>query len=321
MSANQPPRENVLRNLMAQARLSDQELAQRILQSIDSDYWAKLCPELSLEGGTAGAVVEAVTLDVDAEKSYVESFVQDGYFRTEPLFTSSAITRMRTGIENLRKAGWPPVFSFVYDQFWQISRTPSMLNMLSKMLGPNYRQSSDIWCYYIPPISGAKGWPPHTDGIEMPHRLTIWIPMLDATIDNACMYVIPRSNTPKSLGEFHHLKSVSLADLRTLLQGSRALPARAGSVLGWDFGLIHWGSSSTRLAQPRISIAMEFIGDKAIPKNIECPLLDALGELPSFSQRLHAIGKSLLEYTRFEPMMFRFKELAEGLIPKPEISP
>jgi hypothetical protein len=58
---------------------------------------------------------------------------------------------------------------------------------------------------------------------------------------------------------------------------------------------------------------VEFVARDAPPRADERPLLDASG-LPSFSERLHAIGKGLLEYQKFAPIVSRFAPLAERLM-------
>src|SRR5207245_2078717 len=123
----------------------------------------------------------------------------EGYFQAEPLFSVRVIQRLRNGIEVLRKEDWPPVFSFIYDEFWLATRGPSLAGLLSTALGPEHRQIPHLWTFYIPPTRGATGWLPHVDGWEKSdgsgdrsNRLTVWIPLSEATLENGCMYVIPK---------------------------------------------------------------------------------------------------------------------------------
>ena len=95
--------------------------------------------------------------------------------------------------------------------------------------------------------------------------------------------------------------------LEALLQGTRALPARAGSCLGWGHDVVHWGSivkgtdSSARM-EPRISIAVEFIAARQEATSWEQPTLSCDG-MPTLAERLHAVGKCLARYSKFEPIM------------------
>src|SRR5207244_2616081 len=109
------------------------------------------------------------------------------------------------------------------------------------------------------PTPGASGWPPHCDDANRPNRVTVWIPLSDATLDNGCMYVVPRDR--------------AAADADARLQACRALPAAAGSILGWNFDVLHWGSTCTRPGEPRIAISQEFIAPGAATAADELPLV------------------------------------------------
>jgi hypothetical protein len=60
-------------------------------------------------------------------------------------------------------------------------------------------------------------------------------------------------------------------------------------------------------------MAVEFIAGHAEPTDDEEPLFDGCGALPTFRQRLQVIGKGILEYERFEPQLFRYREFARDL--------
>jgi hypothetical protein len=124
------------------------------------------------------------------------------------------------------------VFSFVYDQFWAAPWAPSIGDLALKYLGQGYRQNPNLWTYYVAPQKGAGGWPPHTDSGRV-DRLTVWIPLTDTSVDNGCIYVIPRDRMPACLPQdFHAITAVNWQELTGLLHSVRALPARAASALG-----------------------------------------------------------------------------------------
>src|SRR5205085_11032328 len=112
---------------------------------------------------------------------------------------------------------------------------------------------------------------------------------------------------------FPKLTNLSIADAKVLLQSSRALPVSAGSVLGWEHDVIHWGAACVLSHEPRVSISQEFIGEGIEPSIDELPLLDAR-RLPTFEQRLFAIATAIVAYQRFEPLTLRYLELAERLL-------
>jgi hypothetical protein len=306
--------DDILLQLLERARLSEAEVASRLQNAQDPGYWQKLNPKLSVGEGQSTEGTEAFPFDSRHKSELLKRFDQEGYFQASPLLSKLVIEDMRGAIEVLRKEQWPPVFALVYDQLWRVTRTPSLVQLLSEILGPGYKQTSNAWCHYVGPTKGSSGWPPHIDGYDMPNRLSMWIPFSDATLDNGCIYVVPQDRVPQNLGNFSKLTSISRAELQALLQSSRALPAQAGSILAWHFQVIHWGSTPGRAEHPRISMAVEFIAGHAQPISDEEPLFEGNAALPTFRQRLHVIGKGILEYERFEPSLFRYREFANRLL-------
>jgi len=213
-------------------------------------------------------------------------------------------------IERLRDTGWPPVFSFVYDEFWDVVRTPSLHKLVSRFLGEGYEQNSLMWTYYVVQAKGASGWPPHTDSKGRDTRLTVWVPLSDATVENGCIYVIPSDQVPPGVQpNYRDIETVTKDQLSQFLRAARALPAVAGTLMGWHHELVHWGSSATGDAAPRISIAVEFCGPTATLRKEEEPLFSP-SHSPSFTERIQAISKGILGYAKFEPLMTRFETLS-----------
>src|SRR5262249_5447257 len=142
-------------------------------------------------------------------------------------------------------------------EYWLLYH--KLKHVLAHLLGADFKVRPDFWAWYLNPSKSESGWPPHRDGDPdglLPDgrskSLTIWIPLTDSTPLNGCMYVVPRDRDPTyntfQRDEWRH----ELADVR-------ALPAAAGSVLGWNTEVLHWGShSAPRARQPRISVALEF---------------------------------------------------------------
>jgi hypothetical protein len=309
--------EHALRQLLARTRLTEEQLSSHLNNALSETYWRFLNPALSIDGKGACTFLEAKPIDAQRTEELVRRLATEGYFCTESILPASEIGRMRTCIDVLRDGGWPLVFAFLYDEFWLASRSPSLVAFLSAALGPDYKQIPRIWTHYVQPMKNATGWPPHVDGPGKSDRLTVWIPISDATLENGCMYVIPRDVTIRRIGEqFAGLNTIECKDVKVLLQGARALPARAGSILGWAFDVVHWGSACASQGEPRISISMEFISGTARPEKDEQPLLDSHSQLPSFPQRLYAIGTAIQAYERFEPLLIRFVELAKRLLEK-----
>jgi hypothetical protein len=223
-------------------------------------------------------------------------------------------SRMRTTVDELRGAGWPSVFSYVYDDFWAVWRTPSLVKFLSANLGEGYLQTAGVWTYRVDPEKQGSGWRPHVDSRDDVARLSIWIPLTDATIRNGCMYVVPKDEVPPGLpSSYLDWTSVSTANLGSLLHAVTPLPAQRGSILGWDNRLIHWGGKARGSGGDiRMSIAAEFLPAGTRPKRSERPALGL--NLPDFPTRLRIIAQAILSYERFEPMMRRYGGLARRLV-------
>lgn len=297
--------------LRAASLLSREECDSRLAQARAPEYWRRLQPGLSVEGRVAAQTLEVSPLGVDVLRAQAARLTRAGYFHTPGIIDPNVITEMRACINTLRQEGWPPVFAFLYDEFWRVVRVPSLVRLVSTYLGEGYLQNANIWTYYVPPVNGARGWPPHTDSTQK--RLTVWIPLTDATVENGCIYVVPMDRTPSPPPTLDgDQMEITGATLGHLLQSVRALPANAGSLLGWNHQVIHWGSmSSESAAEPRISIAVEFVQRAEGDTNHR---LIEITEIPPLDRRLKIVGRALLKYCRFEPRFYRYSELATRLV-------
>jgi hypothetical protein len=152
------------------------------------------------------------------------------------------------------------------------------------------------------------------DGKESPKILTVWIPLNDATLDNGCMYVVPRefdtdfartdSNHHAHMNPATEVQRGLSSKIHFPLHGVRALPAPAGSLLAWYGNTIHWGSTCSRYANaPRKSIALTFrrndnnLGTKEAPP---ITMTQASFMTPEF--RLALISRSLLLYNQWHAL-------------------
>jgi hypothetical protein len=297
------------------------EVEARADKAGDPAYWQSLLPrhpDVSAGLGRPFVTNPVTPGPIDA---LLRQYDESGYFASDPIVPAESIALLLKCVEAVRRAGWPPVFSFVYDPFWQIARLPVLRTFLTEVLGPGYRQIPHVWTYYIGRRRRSTGWQPHIDGFALadgsisPGRVSVWIPLTDATLENGCMYVVPRDFVPPDASrEWSRLDILDAALVRALLQGSRALPAGAGSILGWDFDIIHWGSTCTGAGHSRISIAMEFISAEQVPVEHELSLIPLDADLPGFGERLRAVAAGILTYARFEPRLSRYAALANTLL-------
>jgi len=304
-------REQAMLELLRKAGGRPEELSPRLAHARSPAYWRELNLQLSVLGGGSFEDTEPVALM--SIEDLANKFNREGYLQLGHALSQAFADQIAESVRTLKEHGWPLVFGFVYDEFWRATRTPALVRLLSAILGPGYKQIPKIWTHYVEP-EGGTGWPPHTDGAGNPNRVTVWVALSDATLENGCMYFVPKDSAPARIGRnFPRLKTVTQKTMRTLLMNTRALPVSAGGILCWDHSVIHWGSKSIGMAEPRLAISLEFIAGSEKLMSDEIPLLDAHA-LPTFAQRLDAIGKALLAYQKFEPIVIRYTELAKELV-------
>jgi Phytanoyl-CoA dioxygenase (PhyH) len=306
------PAQNKVRQLLAGLSLSRHEIRSRLEQATDPAYWQALYPAFSV-GVEVSPIPDLPPLDAATLAGYTRGLEQYGYFCSRAPIAGNLMAPLLGCVEAVRKAGWPPAFAYVYDQLWTLWQSAPIAQILTAALGEGYRWIPHGWCHYVQPVRGASGWPPHVDG-NLPNRMSIWIPLTDATIENGCVYLVPKDMNTAAVGERRELRAASNLQMRELLQRSRALPAPAGSLLGWHFRILHWGSTAHSPGNPRVSLVLEFIGAQEPPIKNETPLYDPATPLPDLALRLHSIGRAIRQYMRYELKMRRYAELAAELM-------
>jgi Phytanoyl-CoA dioxygenase (PhyH) len=309
--ARKPTRKKV-RQLLAGLSLSRDEIRSRVEQALDPEYWRSLYPPFSI-CANAPLAPDLPPLDATTLAGYARGLDQYGYFASESPIARSLTAPLLECVETVRKAGWPPAFAYVYDELWTLWRAAPIAQILTAALGDGYRWIPHGWCHYLQPVRGASGWPPHIDG-NLPNRMSIWIPLTDATLDNGCIYLVPKDMNTSAVGERRELRDASNLQMRELLQRGRAIPAPAGSILGWQFRILHWGSTAHSPGNPRVSLVLEFIAANKAPIKNELPLFDPADRLPDLPMRLHSIGRAIRQYMRYELRMQRYAELAKELM-------
>jgi hypothetical protein len=273
-------------------------------------YWEKLFPECSITHTPFSDALPDYEVSPAQQDRIARDAHQEGYFCLEPVLPAKEVWTIANAIRAIVGVGLPPVFCFVYDEVWRIF---SRLNqVLEPILEPGFRfKTAGMWGWYID--NRSAGFPPHRDllGLNIepdgrPSNLSIWIPFTDATLHNGCIYVVPTNMDP----DFpHNLKGGSTIDVQCV----RAVPARAGSVLGWSSNIIHWGARSSHFAtEPRISIGVgynraDYYGRAGRPKrddNLGAEFIFARGTAIPFGDRLSYIGQAIWTYKQRVAALF-----------------
>lgn len=298
------------RQLLSDTRLSVAETEERLRLAWDADYWRRLAPDLRVESDAvsdASADVSASAVD-----AAVRSLRDDSVYHVQAAISQAHIAVVNSAIDRVIGAGWPAVFAFVYDELWSCIRVPSVTSIASRLFGTGIGLIPKVWVHVVKPPSA--GWRPHVDG-ESEGRLTCWLALTEATIDNGCMYLLPRRRSVPRLRE--RLAAGELftgAELTTLLQGATPMPAAAGDAVGWTFDVVHWGGHARLGAPVRRSLSFEFIADNQTPDADEVPVLPLIGALPPFQFRIREIGRGMRTYRTFEPLLERFAGVAERIL-------
>lgn len=272
------------------------------------EFWAGLCPDLSIEGGTAAAPAALGEID-----PLLVNLKREGYVQVPDVLAESTIAPIRAAVSTLFERGIPLPFAFVYDELWHVFQSVS--TFLSAALGEDYRSLPDFWVWLVQPRDDACGWGPHRDRVQptldfdnRPHTLTVWLPFTDATPLNGCMYMLPAH-----LDDRFRQRRWDGADNTVVRnpQDIRALPATAGTFFAWNQAVLHWGGRGSRLGTvPRISAAFEFQRADCAPFNH--PLLDP-ARVPTFTERLGLIGKQVLQYRHMYPLSDDVAAIATSL--------
>ncbi len=164
---------------------------------------------------------------------------------------------------------------FTGPAMFRLLTNPALLDVVESVIGPEIfscpvqhtRTKLPKWALGSNPGNGLVGKIPwHQDlGVLMPEAdestiLTVWIPMNEATVENGCMQVIPRSH---SLGKlFDHCPSGpgGLAIPDTVLPPGEPviLPMKPGSVLLMTQSTIHSSLDNVTQDQVRISFDLRY---------------------------------------------------------------
>lgn len=230
----------------------------RIEQTFFPEFWKELNPHLSLTDrpwkGTRYQMTEA-----DVARAQVQ-VREEGYLQSQPAIPLEQTQGLALAVRNLVEFGLHPIFLCAYDEYWQLLQ--GVAHSLEPILGKGCYPLADFWTWYISPETAAKGWPPHRDAQfgdrkclredKSPLVVTAWLPLLDTDPLNGCMSVLPMTLDP-NLPD--HPSSFAFSNH----QDTRALPAKAGSILAWNQYLLHWGGRCSQWAEnPRISSGIYF---------------------------------------------------------------
>lgn len=231
----------------------------------DARIWKSIVPGERIEENEPLRADRSYTLSSDERLRQMALLKEDGYSYIPSLIEPEKVARMLTCVDAMIDRKIPPVFCFVFDVFWQLIL--DLKPLLSEFLQGEFLIISNAWTWLVDNHTGVSYFPPHRDVDKedfideqgMPTLFSLWIPLTDVSTYHSCMHVLPGSRDPdyphnaggwreKWKREGHSPWKVE--DLVNI----RALPSPKGSFLGWNAGVMHWGSKPHPKAGRRISI-------------------------------------------------------------------
>lgn len=146
---------------------------------------------------------------------------------------------------------------------WELSTHARLLDCLEQLLGPNILLKSTRIFYKYGGSGAFVGWHQDgvTEGIEAAHVPAIWLGLTDATVENGCLRVVPRSHR---LGLVKHVDRPDDDNLTT--QGATAqaridaphdLVMRPGE-MSMHHPLVLHASNPNRSTEPRIGFSATY---------------------------------------------------------------
>jgi hypothetical protein len=264
----------------------------------DPAFWRGLNPQLTITERPLSVGIDPLRVDAAVAARAARQIVDEGYFHAPSVIPPARLAALRVGAERVVAAGLPSGFTCVYDEFYQAFH--GLEALFAPLLGERYLMVlQGLWTYVVPAGDPAyRQWTtvaPHRDTLGpdprvvargTPSIINVWIPLTDVSTIDSCVYAVPAPGDPDYYSPDRRVRPE-----RFRLQDIRALPAAAGSVLGWSTHLVHWGSRSSAFAAgPRIAITVYFQRRDAARLHPATVELDA--PIP-FDARLSWIGASL----------------------------
>lgn len=221
-----------------------------------------------LDDGDLAPAQEAMSGKVD---QIAAGLVADGLV-SDPLVDEpfeTRLARLFDGLEDRHFLKYGRGWRDRLPGYYFLMSNPKILDLVESLIGPEIFANP---VYNVRPkvprvAAGAVPW--HQDKSYWPDAnanpvITVWIPLVDATAENGCLHVIPRTQDKQVL-TFHAetysgtgYTEVDQEPLRTALKSRvRALPARKGTAILFNDRLIH-SSTANQSDHVRWSVDLRY---------------------------------------------------------------
>jgi ectoine hydroxylase-related dioxygenase (phytanoyl-CoA dioxygenase family) len=211
------------------------------------------------------------------------AYDDDGFFVLDDVFDEATLARMRTEIapheqatnEFLRQIEGGRISVAIADALTvtvhlvnqsaflrDLCAGPALAAVARDLIGPDVRLYWDQAVYKFPDNPDPVPW--HQDNgytyVEPQAYLTCWIPLVDATVDNGCVWVLPGLHHRGTLE--HWNTDLGFRCLPDAVEGAVAVPAKAGSIVVFSSLTPHWTGPNTT-DQMRSAYIVQYVPDGA----------------------------------------------------------
>ena len=213
-------------------------------------------------------------------KSEIEQYNNDGYIKNLPVFcpkSSSMLKRLFYELANslpkeidINKTNcWHKASR----KFYQLCRTPAILNYVEDLIGPNFFQWGGQFFVKYPKDGSEVPW--HQDSQYWPlspqKTVTVWLAVFDINEENAAMKIVKGSHKHGSLK--HHKNNAGHLVINQEVDSDqintkniKTIDLEAGEISLHNDGLLH-GSGPNNSERMRAGITMRFA-----PTDVKCDL-------------------------------------------------
>jgi hypothetical protein len=317
----------------------------------DARYWTATLGAAVCVGGFPG-VSDVSPVSPDSGERCRAEVADKGYVWGDVVVPPELTSALAAAATNAAKHGWPPAAVFLCDDAWRavaalwrwaeamlgcsgddeavlepslaaFALDPAADRAGRRYVGNNFgvphrdyavkdvRRGTETNLETTKPSANETKTETETN-LSPPEVVSVWLPVVDVTRRNGCMYVVPVSHDARDDStppNFDRAGAIALA------------PAKAGSLMAWAGDTIHWGtacaSSLSQREVPRISLAFVFRKRDASCDSRGAPLTkrECFGNTEglALSKRLEIVKHAL---TCFEHWYGDTRETRERLTPK-----
>lgn len=272
-----------------------------LLKLLNIERWREEAPSLHI--GDTAFIKDMSPLPLkNTARELKKQLRVEGYLQMDPVHLDLPLKEMTDIIDRVAAQGLPLPFVYVFDEFWLVFRR--LHEAFQGVLTDDYKRLPAFWAWKVDPAAEESGWFPHRDDYKdtlfpdgSPQKLSVWVPLTDATVLNGCMYVLPADRDPSYNNNDTDIWDDENYHWSEFIQDFRALPAAAESVLMWNMRVYHYGSRASKRAKiPRYSIGMELLHNEAEPHIAGRQVYDPL-TIPDFEERIWLIAKQIYQFS------------------------